>query len=230
VHGKKLEARPCKVFGKPLVYFFALRPAFRLRGGDEKSHQINRFPFVFVLSPSALTTPYHVYPFDTGAAAMGLFDERADPTIPLEDYELQANHAGVAAHIGWAFGTLENYLDGDLQKDVLKGIPAFEAVTTGYVDIARMASTGSNLPDKRASAIEVASSHNIDLKNNVEFAIIPKQYLEDVSANDDFISRLSALGIEYETYDWQPNSVPDHFELEITRIAKARYKKMALLP
>jgi hypothetical protein len=53
MHSGKLEARPCKVFRRTLLYFFAVRAAYRLREGDAKSHQINRFPFVFILKPDA---------------------------------------------------------------------------------------------------------------------------------------------------------------------------------
>lgn len=59
-----------------------------MKTGEEKSDQINLFPFVFVVSPNNLGTPYHVYPFDTGGAASGVFHERADPYVPLEEYEL----------------------------------------------------------------------------------------------------------------------------------------------
>jgi len=48
VHSGKLEARRCSVFNKGLLYFFAVRAAYRLKEGDAKSHQINGFPFVFI--------------------------------------------------------------------------------------------------------------------------------------------------------------------------------------
>src|SRR5262249_49677907 len=50
----QLEMRMCKVFQEKLVYFFALRPAYRVEGADAKSDQINRFPFVFVVNPKDL--------------------------------------------------------------------------------------------------------------------------------------------------------------------------------
>src|SRR4051794_33070546 len=57
VRSGKLEARPCKVFRRTLLYFFAARAAYRLKEGDAKSHQINRFPFVFIVKPDAVPTP-----------------------------------------------------------------------------------------------------------------------------------------------------------------------------
>ncbi|MDZ5698640.1 hypothetical protein [Chelativorans sp. M5D2P16] len=221
----KLETRHCTVFNKRLLYFFIMRPAYRLRGGDAKSHQINRFPFVFVAEPTAVAPPYHVYPFDTGGAANGIFGEHADPYVFLEDYELAPEHAAVAGQIGWAFGSLEAYFDGEIRTDVLHDVPQHETVTRSFIDITRLARSGSNQPDKRASAIEIASSQDVALKGNVKLAILPKQYLEDASgSNSDFMDRLKAQKIEWDIYDWQPNTAPNEFQDEISRVARAWFK------
>lgn len=231
IHSGKLEARPCKVFAKTLLYFFAVRAAYRLKEGDAKSHQINRFPFVFVVKADAVQTPYHVYPFDTGGAFKGVFDEQSDPYVFLEDYELEPKLAAAAGQIGWAFETIEAYLDGNLRANILDDVPAYESVTRGFVDIARLARSGSNQPDKRASAIEIASSHDVQLKDNVLLAILPKQYLEEDGGNPnhDFISRLKSDGIPWEVYDWQPNTTPNEFQEEIARITKKFFQKQGLL-
>ena len=85
IAAEQLETRPCKFMKKhELVYFFALRPAYKLRDGTEKTDKINYFPCVFVLSPDALQTPYHVYPFDTGGALGGVFDDKADLCFGLQ--------------------------------------------------------------------------------------------------------------------------------------------------
>jgi hypothetical protein len=46
--------RKLQSFKRELVYLFVARPAFRLRNGDAKSDQINRFPCVFVLHADRL--------------------------------------------------------------------------------------------------------------------------------------------------------------------------------
>lgn len=222
VAARQLQTSPCPVFGKvPLLYFFVLRPAYRRKDGDAKSHQINRFPFVFILSPDAIPTPYHVYPFDTGGAESGVFAPQADPHDYLEDYELAPSHEAAVGHIGWAFETLDAYFEGELRRDILAGVPQHETVTRGFVDIARLARTGSNQPDKRASAVEIATNQNVPLKGNVLLAILPKQYLEDASvSNKQFMDRLKAEEVAWKTYDWQPNTAPNEFQEEIARIAK----------
>jgi hypothetical protein len=231
ISSRALETRTCKVFNRGLLYFFVVRPAYRLKDGDAKSHQINRFPFVFLVKSSAIPDPYHVYPVDTGGAVRGVFDEQADPYVLLEDYELEPNLKAAAGQIAWAFGTLEAYIKGDLRADILNDVPPHETVTRGFVDIARMAGSGSNQPDKRASAVEVAVSHHVQLKDNVLLAILPKQYIEvdGQSSNHDFIAALNSEGISWEVYDWQPNAAPNDFQDEIARIATSFFKKLGLL-
>jgi hypothetical protein len=231
VNSGKLEARPCPVFNRNLLYFFAVRAAYRLKDGDGKSHQINRFPFVFIVRPESVPSPYHVYPFDTGGAFKGVFDAESDPYVFLEDYELEPNFSAAAGHIGWAFGTLEAYVEGNLRADILGEIPPHETVTAGFIDIARMGRSGSNQPDKRASAVEIACSHDVQLKDNILLAILPKQYLEEDGGNPnhDFMTRLKADGIPWEVYDWQPNTTPNEFQEEIAKITKRFLQKRGLM-
>jgi hypothetical protein len=94
-----------------------------------------------------------------------------------------------------------------------------------------MARTGSNQPDKRASAVEIAVNQNIQLKGNVLLAILPKQYLEadGNNPNHDFIAALRADNVPWEVYDWQPNVTPNEFQDEIAKIAKRYFQKQGLL-
>lgn len=220
----RLETRRCRELGRELLYFFALKPAYGLKDGDDKSHQINRFPFVFVLAPEAVPNPYHVYPFDTGGALTGLF-AGADPFVWFEDYELEPSHAAVTRYLSWMFGSVDAYYEGEIRPDILNGVEPYQTVTRGIVDIARMPATGSNRPDGRAAAIEVASSHNVGLQGHVRLAVIPKQYLQGDGndPNAEFMELLKAQGIRWRTYDWQPNRSPNEYRDEIARIVKAFY-------
>lgn len=229
VESGQFEVRRCKVFDRDLVYFFVLRPAYRRKDGDAKSERINRFPFVFIVSPDAVT-PFHVYPFDTGGADAGIFAAQADEFVCLEDFELEPSHAASAGQIGWAFESLEDYFNGELRSGLIADVPAYETVTLGYHAIAGMARAGSNQPDKRASAIEIATSHNVPLKGNVLLAVIPRQYLDDDGQeNTSFINQLKALSIEWRTYDWQPNTAPNELQEEISRIVRRYFSDTKLL-
>ncbi|MFT4053843.1 MAG: hypothetical protein QM681_05010 [Novosphingobium sp.] len=222
----KLETRSCSVFKKQMLYFFVLRPDYRSRRGAEKSHQLNRFPAVFVIRPEAADPPVHVFPFDTGAADAGVFADQADPFIPLEDYELEPTLAAAFGHIEWAFGSASDYFDGRLRPDILSDVPQFETVTRGFVDVARMGRKGSNQHDRRASAVEVAVDHDVDLKGNALLAILPKQFLEDeCGSNGQVVARLAELGVPIEIYDWRPNTSPDEFQETIADVARAWLSK-----
>lgn len=226
VRSGKLMTKRCDVFETELLYFFVLRPAYRSKFGQEESHQLSRFPVVFILRPEAVNNPRHVYPFDTGGAAKGAFAKQADPYVPLEDYAVAPTHGGAVGHIGWAFGTLEAYFEGRLHDGLQDSVPAGESVTRGFIDVARMGVEGSNEHDKRASTVELAASHNVELKDNVQLIILPKQYLEGSTA---LLDEITALGAEIELYDWQPNRAPDEFQKDIIRISREWYRRKGIM-
>jgi hypothetical protein len=200
-----------------------MRPAYRLRQGDVKSDQISRFPFVFVVSPDKLGPPHHVYPFDTGGALSGVFGDEPDPHVMLEDYELEPTLAAVAQHIDWAFGDVAAYFDGNVRADLMETLPPYDLEARSVLKIARLASSGHNQPDRRASAIEVAYNRHVKLADHAELVVLPLQFLEGEGArNTAFLAKLEATGLEWETYDWRPNMAPDDFRDEIERILRRR--------
>ena len=231
VDSGQIETRHCKVFSRKLTYFFVFRPAYRLRNGDEKSDQISRFPVVFIVSPDDLGDPFHVYPFDTGGAESGVFDERADEWVFLEDYELEPTLTAVRRHITWGFGSVEAYFDGELKPDLMQSLKQWDIVPRSFVDIARLAASGANeQPDRRASAIEVAYSRHVPLKGHVKLVILPKQYLEDAtSKNTAFMKKLKAAKVDWVPYDWQPSTTPDEYRDEISRIAWKYFSRPGVL-
>lgn len=224
LESRAIEPRRCPVFKTDLAYFFAYRPAYRLKDGSRKSEILNHFPFVFIIDPGTLPPPLHVYPFDTGGAVGGAFT-RADRTTPLQDYELEPTLVDARALIDWAFSNLDAYLKGDFREDVLKGVPLHDTTVHAWVQVARMATSGWNEgPDRRASSVEIAWNTPVQLKGRVTLAIFPKQYLEDEGQeNRAFLDQLSELEIPFRTYDWQPNRAPDDFQKEIAAIVQAHY-------
>lgn len=220
IRAGQIESRVCKALGENLIYFFAMRPAYKLRGEDQKNDILDYFPFVFLVSTENLGAPYHVYPFDTGGALEGAFDEGASPAVYLEDYALEETLRAVNNHIAWAFGNSADYYDGKLRSDFGKDIPDWDSGPKTFGKIARLASVGSNRPDRRASAIEVAYARHVPL-NDVKFAVLPYQFLEDPSGrNTDMIDKLTAAGVAWETYQWRPNRAPADFHSEINRLVR----------
>lgn len=217
----QIETRQCRVFNKALTYFFALRPAYRLKRSEEPTDQLDRFPFVFVLDPVSLGPPYHVYPFDTGGAMDGAFDEQANEFIFLDDYRLRPNYDAVSGQIGWAFGSRAAYYDGQLRQDVESSLAYHETGPRSFLRIAALASVGSNRPDQRASAIELAFDRHVPLRGNIKFAVMPRQFLEDPRGdNQPMIDGLTSAGILWTFYEWEPNRTPDEFRQEVTRLVR----------
>lgn len=217
----QILARHCKFLNIDLSYFFVLRPAYRRKDGAEPSDQLNRFPFVFVVSPENLGPPYHVYPFDTGGALDGQFDQQADDYVFLEDYRLLPNYGAVSGHINWAFGSRASYYDGELRLGLMETLAYHEAGPRSFLRIAALAAIGSNMPDQRASAIEVAFNHHISVKDNVKFAVMPRQFLEDPHGdNKPMLDALKAARIAWTFYEWEPNRTPDEFRQEINKLVR----------
>jgi len=224
-----LERRQCNVFGKELVYFFVARPAYRFGRGGEKSDQLNFFPFAIALSPDALPAPYHVYPFDTGAYMAGFYDEVADPSIYIDDYELEPDLASALRHITWAFGGVDEYFDARIRSGLSGAVPIWRSVAQNWLRIASLASTGRDKPDRRASAIEFAYAQSVDLRQgHGRLLIFPEQLLEDPNGtNTAFLNSIRDLNVDFETYDWRPNETPDSFADIITLIMKRRLGSLA---
>ena len=217
------------MFRRDLVYFFALRPAYKLKGSEQKRSIIDFFPLVFLVSAEHLAPPFHVYPFDTGGAFESAFDVGASPHYFLEDYELEETLQAVCDHIFWAFGTPRDYYDGNLKPDFTQGIAEWDVGAQTFAKIARLASVGSNRPDRRASAIELAFDEHVRL-DQVKFMILPKQFLEDPNgSNSEMIERLEAAGVPWETYDWRPNRTPADFHSEINRMVREHLEECGQL-
>lgn len=221
IDADQIEVRYCKHFGKSLVYFFLERPGYRPGESDEKSDQINRFPFVFITPMPAEQSPFHVYPFDTGAALNKLFDDKADPFVYLEDYELGRERSQIAAHINWAFGSSEAYFRGDVLADTIAAINPWDDVEKSFFDIAQIATSTHNRPDKRASAVEIAFAANIPITHRGVKVILPKQLLEwGKNSNTHLLEKMRDKGIAWHPYNWSAFSRPDDFFEEITAIVE----------
>ena len=164
--------------------------------------------------------PFHVYPFDTGAALDGAFDDGASEHVYLEDYELETGFQAANDHIFWAFETRANYFDGKLKPQFAEQFPPWEVGPLTFEKIAGLASVGKNRPDRRASAIELAFDTNVRL-DQIGLIILPKQFMEDPAGNNDvMIEKLETADVEWKTYEWQSNRTPADYHSEINSIVR----------
>lgn len=224
-----LKATRCKVFERDLLYFFLGRPAYRLKEEGDTSRYISRYPCVFVVDP-ARVKPTQVYPFDTGAARAGFY-ENADPHLGIKDYLLDGSYEGARRQLGFAFENVDDYFEGRLRPGLTDEIPPFEQATHSYAAIANQANRGLNIPgtyDDRASAIEIATENHLDLKGAVQLVILPQQFLEgdDGSKNAKLIARLKDLDLTVSLYDWQSTRPPADFRAEINAKVLNHFKSL----
>ena len=165
-------------------------------------------------------SPFHVYPFDTGGALDGAFDDEESEYVYLGDYELESTLQAANDHICWAFDSRADYFDGNLKQGFAETFPEWDVVPRTFARIAALAAVGSNRPDGRASAVELAFSGHIPLER-VRLMILPKQFLEDPRGdNNDVIARLTKAGVEWAVYEWQPNRTPGDFHSEINAMVR----------
>lgn len=221
-----LEARACKVFNKDLLYFFLARPVYRLSHFDDKSDQLCRFPFIFVVDPGPMGSPYHVYPFDTGAAHQGFFDGRADRTRFLEDYALNNSIDAAKRHIAWAFGSFESYLQGEVRPDLAQETPKFEFCAQSWIEISRLGArtnAAADEADSRAVAIEIAYKNSIQLSSGyIRTIILPDKMLEsDGVSNTPVMEALRRYHLAWKVYEWLPNDTPDNMMRKVERILRS---------
>ena len=220
IRAGQIETRYCKRFDADLVYFFALRPAYKLKKDEKKQSIIDFFPSVLLVSTEHMDSPFHVYPFDTGGALEGVFDDGASEHVYLGDYELETSFQAANDHIAWAFETRANYYDGKLKAGFADQFAPWDVGPLTFAKIAGLASVGSNRPDRRASAIELAFNAHVPLER-IRLIILPKQFMEHpVGDNTGMIDSLAAAGVEWKTYEWQANRAPADFHREINEIVR----------
>jgi len=177
----------------------------------------------FIFDCAAADRPFHIFPFDTGGAADGVFSELADEFVYLEDYELDSELNGAFRHIAWVFGSPANYFDGHIKPELISETPAFDSTTISYLRIAGLASEGSNRPDRRASAVEVAIRTSIVLADHLKHIIAPAQMIEDIGKFDEPLrEQLRTLSAEIAVYDWKPNETPDFYMTLVRKMVRDR--------
>lgn len=219
VDNGSIEKRTCPVFGVDLVYFFLSRPAYRFKRGAEKNNQINFFPFAILVSAEKLPPPHHVYPFDTGAFMGEIFDDVLDPSIYLEDYELEPSLEGALRQVQWGFGSQEAYFRAKIKPGLEEALPDWRSVARSWISIAALASVENDKPDARASAIEFAYSRSVTIDGTASLIIFPEQLLEDPrGTNTELVEKLKLLNVPIRTYQWRANETPDSYLEQITSL------------
>jgi hypothetical protein len=191
-----LSPRLCSVFGEPLVYLFYGRPSFRSRKGGSPSTSITHCPICFVFKPYSLASRIaRVFPFDTGAAANGLFMPHIQRNSIAEYY--LGDCIEVAQRLTHLlFGSNKQYFLGEAKQ--LLNLPDASEEVLRYLSLVSV--EGETAFDDRRSAIEIQSRDHLSLRDTLMAVILPLAFLEDPRIRSAIVKDWRTYPLPYFTY------------------------------
>lgn len=207
--GQFASKKPCPVYGKPLVYAFYGRPAYRLRD-DGLSHSLPTFsPVCFVLRADLIKSAERMMPFDSGGFSM--YAAAMHPSLTLADYELTVGTASTTRVVSFFWGSNADYY-GTKFLDSLTIGPAAVALTHYYSLISNKLST---VFDNRCSTIELQFPSPLQLTGIIDAIIVPSGV-----AGSEAATIASSLNAELLTYEFEmPYKISD-FHVSIRTVVR----------
>jgi hypothetical protein len=190
-----LEPRSCDKFKEPLVYFFYGRPIYRSNtSGNVADTGYTFCPVCLVLRPNSQIPIARLFPFDSGAAASGLFA----PLIPSE----HRDRYSLVATVATARRLVEAFFETNQQYYVGKARPFFNSPPTEpevgqYWTL--VSTEGEAEYDDRRSAIELQTREVVPLTNTVQAVILPKVFLDEASLRKILVQDWGAVPLTYHT-------------------------------
>lgn len=178
--GESIDPGYCRHFKDNLTYLFYGRPAYRTKKSEFTDLAFN-WPVVFIIDPDKIEEILRVYPFDTGAYFIGLYDRYFASSSRRQDFELPGSLEYASKLVSTFYADTLEYLYGRSKKNVNIPLDNFEA--QGVSALAREPSHtqkelgDSNTRDERSSAIEVQIKQRIVLKRAATGIILPEDCL-----------------------------------------------------
>lgn len=176
-----IDPKMCRHFNEELIYLFYGRPAYRTEKAEFTDLEFN-WPIVFIFDPRVVDGIKRVFPFDTGAFCLNLYNRFFAKNAQMEDFELPGS-LDYATKVIQAFYTSDNeYLRGKSQKNV--EIPPFDFEVQGIQKLAQEPALSSRISedqktrDERSSAIEVQVGASINIKEATLDILMPQRYLD----------------------------------------------------
>jgi len=205
--GDTLDPVRCEVFKEDLLYLFYGRPAYRTAVSVDKRLKFN-WPFSFIVAPERLDEIHAVYPFDTGAFALGLYEGFFHKKSKLEDFRLKGDISCAQKIVKNFYGSAENYFNGDANREL--DIPRSHFEAQGVHALAEMPLSvqlgeGNFERDERSNSIEVQVQKNLSIKDCVIGLVAPSAWQLDA----DFIEAVNRWGIENRIFYYEITSVDE---------------------
>lgn len=181
VRGDTIDPQPCEIFRRKLTYLFYGRPAYRAKDGNNARMEFE-WPIIFVLDPDRIGHFHRIFPFDTGAFALGLYKKFFHQRTDVMDFALDPAIDSARKLVGTCYLNHDEYYCGYSRKNVEIPIRQFEI--QGVVELSRLpgvqdGAAGTLVRDERSSAIEIQVSKPILLKEALLAIILPAPYMGD---------------------------------------------------
>jgi hypothetical protein len=176
--GDSIEPNHCKVFNKNLTYLFYGRPAYRTNGAMGLQLKF-QWPFCFVIDPVQTSGLQAVYPFDTGAFALGLYEGFFSSRTMRDDFRLPGDLAYARRIVGRFYENTKGYLNGVPNKSEQLPLTQFEAQGVQALALfPQRAKYNPNSPerDERTTSIEIQVDQPINVKDATLALIVPEPW------------------------------------------------------
>jgi hypothetical protein len=218
-----LQARTCKVFGQPLLYFFYGRPAYRDASQIIPTRDIGFYPICFVFRPGTIAkVAQRLYPFDSGASQSGLYEPAIQRTSALTDYPVVAVIESARKIVRCFFDTDEQYLSNKPKPGLL--FSAAEGDAQAYYQLIN--GGGDPTCDDRCSAVEIQVAGRVTVSQDIMAVVLPTSFLED----DDLAKTiLNVWRAEPLTYGADIGMRPIEFHGTIRHLIREYYRRQGLL-
>jgi hypothetical protein len=225
------QLRPsyCDFFKKKLTYLFYGRPAYRAKDGNNARLEFE-WPIILVFDPHKLGALDRVYPFDTGAFELKVYQDFFDKDSQISDFELTPSLDVIRSFVGTFYLNHGEYYQGRSRRNV--DIPPRQFEAQGILEMSRIPGvqgtrSRAGIRDERSSALEAQTRHSIKLSNALLALIIPEPYLDD----NDVKNALERWNVaKIKTYQTLHNMGGEVWVGQIYQLVSELYEELGFLP
>ena len=174
-------------------------------------------PLTFVFRPETRFQVARIYPFDTGASQMGLYEPEVQAPHALRKYPVAAVIERARQIVHRFFETNENYLAG--RPKIGLAFTPDEVDAEAYYKL--VSGGGRRKCDDRRSAIEVQISGSVSLREHLMAIVMPTHFLDDIQLRKTLIDEWHVHPL---TYDADMGMRPTEFHGIIRAMIRDYYK------
>ena len=189
----EIKVEKCDVFrDEKLAYFFYGRPAYAIANGKGVRHDNYYFPVCFILKADSVNIN-KVFPFDSGAYALGMYDGFIHHEMDINDFSINPTIASIKTFIEYFYGENDRYY-----KNIIRQIDQTDELkneTNAYINL--VSNRGEEKFDERCSTVEIISKCDVQISNSLLALILPN----DIARKNEHVKSLHSRGIDILTYD-----------------------------